>query len=292
MRGPDKQSIVCRTADGLVEKCESFTPLKEKYKLASVPFLRGVIALAVSMSSGMKALAYSAELIPMDEEEEPSKFEVWLEDKLGNKKMEKLTIAFSMVLGLFLAILLFTMAPTFLAGLFPFVKANLMLRSAVEGVFKLIIFFAYLWLITNIKDVRRLFAYHGAEHKTIFCYEKSLPLTAENVKKQSRFHPRCGTSFLLVAVILGIIIGFFIRADNVFIRVLLRIALLPLLVGIAFELNKWVGKHDDNKLAAVLAAPGKWVQRLTTKEPDEEMIECAIRALELVIPEEKGADSW
>ena len=155
----------------------------------------------------------------------------------------------------------------------------------------MVIFFAYLWLCTRVKDVQRLFRYHGAEHKTIFCYEKGLPLTVENVRPQSRFHPRCGTSFLLVVIVLGVLLGFLIHADNTFARIGLRLLLLPVLVGIAYEINRWVGRHD-NIISTILAAPGKWLQHLTTAEPDDGMIECAIRSLELVIPEEKGADEW
>lgn len=166
-----------------------------------------------------------------------------------------------------------------------------MLRSLLEGVCKLIIFFLYLWGISRVKDVARMFGYHGAEHKTIFCYEKGLPLTVENVRPQSRFHPRCGTSFLLVVVVLGVFLGFLINFESTLARMGLRLLLLPVLVSIAYEINRWAGRHD-NWFSSAITAPGKALQRLTTNEPDDSMIECAIEALTLVIPEEKGLDAW
>ncbi len=291
MRGPDKQAIVCRTADGLTEKVE---PLKVTANSSSPlrwPFVRGITTLVSSLANGMKALTYSASLLPEEEQEEPSKFDLWLEKKVGSEKAEKAVIAIAMVMGLALAVFLFVFLPTFLVGVIPGIEGHIQLRSLLEGLLKMVIFFAYLWLCTRVKDVQRLFRYHGAEHKTIFCYEKGLPLTVENVRPQSRFHPRCGTSFLLVVIVLGVLLGFLIHADNTFARIGLRLLLLPVLVGIAYEINRWVGRHD-NIISTILAAPGKWLQHLTTAEPDDGMIECAIRSLELVIPEEKGADEW
>lgn len=291
MRGPRKQAIVCRTAEGMTEKVEDITPLKEKYPVLGWPLIRGVAIFISSMVNGMKALTFSADQLPEDEQEQPSKFDLWVEKKFGSEKAQKLFIGSAVVLGIALSIALFILLPTFLVGLIPNIKGHTELRSLLEGVAKLIIFFVYLWLCTNVKEVSRLFAYHGAEHKTIFCYEKGLPLTVENVRPQSRFHPRCGTSFLFVVIILGILIGFLIHADSTLVRIGLRLLLLPVLVGVTYELNRWVGGHD-NALTRALSAPGKWVQHLTTKEPDDGMIECAIRAIQLVIPEEKGTDKW
>ena len=159
-----------------------------------------------------------------------------------------------------------------------------------------VIFLLYLWAVSHMKDVERMFAYHGAEHKTIFCYEKGLPLTVENVRPQSRFHPRCGTSFLFVVVIISILVFSLVSLrvglwDNPWVRIGMRLLLLPVVVSISYEINRWVGRHD-NLCSRILSAPGKWLQRLTTNEPDDSMIECAIRALELVIPEQKGSDTW
>ena len=176
-------------------------------------------------------------------------------------------------------------------GLFPAVKADFYLRTLFEGILKLIIFFAYLILCSKMKDMKRLFAYHGAEHKTIFCYEKGLPLTVENVRPQGRLHPRCGTSFLFVVIIISIIVGSFIKISGTWARMGVKLLVLPIVVGVSYEINRWVGRHD-NVLSSILSWPGRQLQRITTNEPDDSMIECAIRALELVIPEEAGSDKW
>lgn len=291
MRGPDRQAIVCRTAEGLTEKVEPIKPLKERCALFGWPIIRGVAVFADSMLKGMKALTYSASLLPEDEQEEPDKFDMWLEKKLGSEKAEKAVIGIAAVLGVVLAVALFIILPTFIIGLIPGLEGHYTLRNLLEGVLKLAILLVYLYLCSNMKDMKRLFSYHGAEHKTIFCYEKGLPLTVENVRPQSRFHPRCGTSFLLVAIIVGILVGMLIQLDNTLLRMACRLALLPLTVGISYEINRWAGRHD-NALSSFLSWPGRQLQHLTTKEPDDGMMECAIRAMELVIPEQKGADAW
>ncbi len=292
MRGPDKQAIVCRTENGLVEKVEPLNLVKDKYPVLGWPFIRGIVTFADSMVKGMRALTYSASLLPEDQQEEPSKFDLWLEKKLGSEKAEKYIIGFAAVLGVLLALTLFIFVPTLIAGLIPGVEGHYTARSAIEGAIKIIIFLVYLGLVAKMKEIKRLFSYHGAEHKTIFCYEKGLPLTVENVRPQSRFHPRCGTSFLLVVIILGLFVGLFIQVDNVFLRIGLRVLLLPVIVCVAYELNRWAGRHDTNIVSRIVTWPGKQLQRLTTNEPDDGMIECAIRAMELVIPEEKGKDAW
>lgn len=292
MRGPDKQAIVCRTENGLVEKVEPLNLVKDKYPVLGWPFIRGIVTFADSMVKGMRALTYSASLLPEDQQEEPSKFDLWLEKKLGSEKAEKYIIGFAAVLGVLLALTLFIFVPTLIAGLIPGIEGHYTARSVIEGAIKIIIFLVYLGLVAKMKEIKRLFSYHGAEHKTIFCYEKGLPLTVENVRPQSRFHPRCGTSFLLVVIILGLFVGLFIQVDNVFLRIGLRVLLLPVIVCVAYELNRWAGRHDTNIVSRIVTWPGKQLQRLTTNEPDDGMIECAIRALELVIPEEKGKDAW
>ena len=291
MRGPDKQAVVCRTKDGIVEKTEPIKPLKERCALFGWPIVRGVAVFADSMLKGMRALTYSASLLPEDEQEEPTKFDIWLDKKLGSERAEKAVIALAAVLGVLLAIGLFIFLPTFLIGLIPGLEGEFALRNLLEGLLKLVILLVYLYLCSRMKDMKRLFSYHGAEHKTIFCYEKGLPLTVENVRPQSRFHPRCGTSFLLVAIIVGILVGLQIQIDNTLLRMLCRLALLPLIVGISYEINRWAGRHD-NVLSSVLSWPGRQLQHLTTSEPDDGMMECAIRALELVIPEQRGSDAW
>lgn len=292
MRGPDKQAIVCRTENGLVEKVEPLNLVKDKYPVLGWPFIRGIVTFADSMVKGMRALTYSASLLPENQQEEPSKFDLWLEKKLGSEKAEKYIIGFAAVLGVLLALTLFIFVPTLIAGLIPGIEGHYTARSVIEGAIKIIIFLVYLGLVAKMKEIKRLFSYHGAEHKTIFCYEKGLPLTVENVRPQSRFHPRCGTSFLLVVIILGLFVGLFIQVDNVFLRIGLRVLLLPVIVCVAYELNRWAGRHDTNIVSRIVTWPGKQLQRLTTNEPDDGMIECAIRAMELVIPEEKGKDAW
>ena len=189
-----------------------------------------------------------------------------------------------------------SMLPTLLAGLTKSFIQSPVVRNLFEGLLRIVIFLLSRWAVSHMKDVERMFAYHGAEHKTIFCYEKGLPLTVENVRPQSRFHPRCGTSFLFVVVIISILVFSLVSLrvglwDNPWVRVGLRLLLLPVVVSISYEINRWVGRHD-NLCSRILSAPGKWLQRLTTNEPDDSMIECAIRALELVIPEQKGSDAW
>ena len=292
MRGPDKQAVVCRTENGIVEKVEPLNLVKDRHPALGWPLIRGVVTLADSLVKGMKALTYSASLLPEEQQEEPTKFDLWLEKRLGSEKAEKIVIGCAAFLGVLLALALFIFLPTLIAGLIPGLEGRYTLRSLIEGAVKIVIFLVYLGLVAHMKEIKRLFAYHGAEHKTIFCYEKGLPLTVENVRPQSRFHPRCGTSFLLVVIILGLFVGLLIQVDNTLLRIALRLLLLPVVVAVAYELNRWAGRHDTNIVSRIVTWPGKQLQHLTTNEPDDGMIECAIRAMELVIPEEKGRDAW
>lgn len=291
MLGPDKRAIVCRGSGEMVEKVEEVKPLKAKAPVLGLPLIRGVAAFISSMVNGVKALSYSAEQLPEDMQEEPDKIDLWIEKHFSDETAQKIIIGVAVVLGIALSLFLFLFLPTFIVGLFPAVKADFYWRTLLEGILKLIIFFVYLILCSKMKDMKRLFSYHGAEHKTIFCYEKGLPLTVENVRPQPRLHPRCGTSFIFVVIIISIIAGSFIHVSDTMLRMGLKFLMLPLIVGLSYELNRWVGRHD-NLCSAILSWPGKQFQRITTNEPDDEMIECAIRALELVIPEEKGSDAW
>ena len=291
MLGPEKRAIVCRGSGEMVEKVEKVTPLKAKSPVLGLPLIRGVAAFISSMVNGVKALSYSADQLPEDMQEEPDKIDLWIEKHFSNETAQKLVIGVAVVLGIALSLFLFLFLPTFIVGLFPAVKSDFYWRTLLEGILKLVIFFIYLILCSKMKDMKRLFAYHGAEHKTIFCYEKGLPLTVENVRPQPRLHPRCGTSFIFVVIIISIIAGSFIHVSDTLLRMGLKFLMLPLIVGLSYELNRWVGRHD-NLCSAILSWPGKQFQRITTNEPDDEMIECAIRALELVIPEEKGSDAW
>ena len=291
MLGPEKRAIVCRGSGEMVEKVEKVTPLKAKSPVLGLPLIRGVAAFISSMVNGVKALSFSADQLPEDMQEEPDKIDLWIEKHFSNETAQKLVIGVAVVLGIALSLFLFLFLPTFIVGLFPAVKSDFYWRTLLEGILKLVIFFIYLILCSKMKDMKRLFSYHGAEHKTIFCYEKGLPLTVENVRPQPRLHPRCGTSFIFVVIIISIIAGSFIHVSDTLLRMGLKFLMLPLIVGLSYELNRWVGRHD-NICSAILSWPGKQFQRITTNEPDDEMIECAIRARELVIPEEKGSDAW
>ena len=292
MRGPEKQSVVVRDQDGqLVEKVEDLKFIKDRYPILGWPLIRGVVNFLGAMVNGVRALMYSADFYPEEDEGEPSKLEQWLEAHLSSKKLESLILGLAVVMGIGLSLFLFMVLPTFLTGglLRFFPGFPLWGRNVLEGLMKIAIFLLYLWACSRMKDMHRVFQYHGAEHKTIFCYEAGLPLTVENVRVQPRHHPRCGTSFLLVVVAVSILVNSVVRVDNTFARMGCHLLLLPLVVGISYEINRWCGKHD-NILSAILSAPGKWLQHITTFEPDDDMIECAIRAMELVIPEEKGSD--
>ena len=278
MQGPDKRAVVVRGPEGLVSKVE---PIKKRTGILTWPLIRGVVNFGSAMVNGVKALMYSADFFP-EEEGEPSKFDQWLENKL-------------VFLGVLFSVALFFLLPTLLAGLIPGLKERAVLRTLVEGLFRIAIFLGYMILISRMKDMRRVFSYHGAEHKTIRCYEAQLPLTVENVRPQTRLHPRCGTSFLFVVVIVSILVSSLFSAlwpiSNTFLRILSRLIMLPFIVAISYEFNRLVGRHD-NWLTRALSAPGMWFQHFTTNEPDDSMIEVAIAALELVIPEEKGSDRW
>ncbi|WP_455581682.1 DUF1385 domain-containing protein [Dysosmobacter sp.] len=300
MRGPEKQAIVVRDQNGdLVEKTEDLKFIKDRYPILGVPLIRGTVNFLDSMVNGVKALMYSADFYPDEEAAQPSKFEQWLEKHLSSKKLESAIVTLAVVLGVGLSVFLFMVLPTFLTGgiLHFFPGFPLWGRNVVEGILKIAIFLLYLFFCSKQKDIYRVFQYHGAEHKTIFCYEAGLPLTVENVRIQSRHHPRCGTSFLFVVIFVSILFSSVVFGiwpiTNVWLRTLVHLLLLPLVVGVTYEFNRWVGRNvQDNKLAQVLTAPGLWMQNFTTNEPDDSMIECAIRSLELVLPSEKGKDEW
>ena len=291
MQGPDKRAIVVRGPEGLVTKVE---PVKKRKSILTWPLIRGVVNFGSSMVNGVKALMYSADFFP-EEESEPSKFDLWLEKKLGSEKLQQVVVSLSVVLGVLFSVGLFFLLPTFLAGLIPGLKERAVLRCLLEGVIRIAIFLGYMILISRMKDMRRVFSYHGAEHKTIRCYEAQLPLTVENCRGMTRLHPRCGTSFLFVVVAISILLFALVSAvfptSNMLVRMLIRLALLPFVVSISYECNRFVGRHD-NAMTRALSAPGMWFQHFTTNEPDDSMLEVAIEALKLVIPDEAGADRW
>ena len=300
MRGPEKQAIVVRDQEGnLVEKVEELKLIKDRYPILGWPLVRGAVNFLDSMVKGVKALMYSADFYPDEEAAQPSKFELWLEEHLSSKKLESVIVALAVVMGVGLSVFLFMVLPTFLTGGLPhfFPRFPMWGRNLLEGILKIAIFLLYLVFCSRQKDIYRVFQYHGAEHKTIFCYEAGLPLTVENVRVQPRHHPRCGTSFLFVVIFVSILLSSVVFGiwpiTNTLLRAAVHLLLLPLVVGITYEFNRWVGRHvQDSGLAKILTAPGMWMQNFTTNEPDDGMIEVAIRSLELVLPSEKGKDEW
>jgi uncharacterized protein YqhQ len=259
--------------------------LREKHKWLGWPFIRGIATFIDSLTVGYKALSYSADKAG-EEEEQLSKFDLWLEKKFGDNLMNAV-MTISSILGILLAIGLFYWLPTWLFNLFRDHVAGMGIdpwRSLVEGVMRILLFIGYITLCTLMPDLKRVFQYHGAEHKTIFCYENQEELTVENVRRHSRFHPRCGTSFMVIMLFLGILIGFLIPFGNPFVRTFFKILCIPVIVGIGYELIRICGRHD-NLATRIISAPGMWMQRLTTKEPTDEMIEVAIASINAVIPE-------
>ncbi|NLA86135.1 MAG: DUF1385 domain-containing protein, partial [Clostridiales bacterium] len=263
LRGPKKQAIVVRTENGLFTRVEELKLLKDKYPIVGWPIIRGGVNFISSMVNGVKALMFSAEQMPEEEQEAPSKLDQWFEKRFGGEKAEKLIINTAVIIGVGLSVGLFILLPTFLAGFLDNYIHSAILRNLAEGVLRIIIFLGYLWLATKMKDIRRVWAYHGAEHKSIFTYEKGLELTAENAREQSRLHPRCGTSFLFIVMIVSILVFSLVRWSNVWVRMALRLLLLPVVVGLSYELLKFAGRHD-NLFTRILSAPGKGLQRLTT----------------------------
>ena len=283
MRGPRKQAVVVRTPEGLVEKVEDLHPLKDRCSVFGWPLIRGIVNFFDSLLCGIKALIYSADFFP-EEEGEPDALDRWLEKHFKKETVDKLVVPLGMVLGVVFAVALFLLLPTFLVGLVPGLHDRLLLRNLAEGVVKIAIFIGYLAAVSKMPDMRRVFSYHGAEHKTIRCYEARLPLTVENVRPMTRLHPRCGTSFLFVVLFISILLGTCIQASNTLLRAGMKLLLLPVVVAVAYEINRFVGRHD-NWFTRILTKPGLWFQNFTTNEPDDSMIEVGIRVLALVIPE-------
>lgn len=301
MMGPDKKAMVCRKPDGeLAIEVSDRKLIKDRNPIFGWPFVRGVVNFGSSMANGVKALMWSAEFYPEDDDapaEEPSKFEAWLENKLGSEKAFSFFITLAVIAGMAFSVGLFFVLPTLLTGgiLHFFPGFPMWGRNLAEGLTRVVIFVLYLFLCSKMKDIRRTFQYHGAEHKTIFCYENGLELTVENVRKQPRHHPRCGTSFLFVIICLSILISCvvfsFWEFTNPFARTGVHLLMLPLIVALTYELNRYVGGHD-NWLCRAVRAPGLWMQNFTTFEPDDSMIEVGIAAFKAVLPKEEGKDKW
>ena len=293
MRGPKKQAIVVRLADGtLQEKVEDLKLIRDKYPVLGWPLIRGVAIFFSSLINGVKALMYSADCLPEEEQEaQETKLDKWIAAHFEDEKAKKLIIGTSVALGLILAVGLFMVLPYLVTSLFTGAIASSFVKNVIDGVLRIAIFLVYIRLVTLSKDIHRVFEYHGAEHKSIHCYEKGLPLTVENIWPQPRQHPRCGTSFLFVVMIVSFLVFSVVSWQNRLLAFFLRLLLLPVVVAVSYEINRWAGAHD-NLLSSILSAPGRALQKLTVFEPDESMMECAARALTLVIPEEKGTDRW
>ncbi len=293
MRGPQYIATAVRKSDGeiIIDK-RPVNSFVSKYKLHKIPILRGVLSFFESMITGTKCLMFSADQVDLEdgENEEPSKFEKWLEDKLGDK-IKDIAIYFSVVVALMFSIGLFMLLPTFIAGFFDgFIKSKIAL-NIIEGIIKISIFLFYLWAVSHMKDIRTVFEYHGAEHKTIAAYEAGVELTPENVSEYTRLHPRCGTSFLLIVMVVSILTFSFLSWGNLWIRIGSRLLLLPVVAGVSYEIIKLAGRRPDG-VVGFLTKPGLWLQKLTTREPDLKQMEVAIAAMLAVIPENKEDDKW
>lgn len=290
MRGPKKTAIVCRKpGEEMVVKLEP-TGTMSHGAWARLPVIRGVVSFWDSLKFGMSALTYSADFMEDFEEEEKGRFETWLDRKLGDEKVEKLAMGVALFFGIAIPIVLFILLPTLLAG---FIGDSLpsVLRNLVEGAFRIAIFLCFIFFTSKQKDVHRTYMFHGAEHKTIACYEKGMELTVENVRTCSRLHPRCGTSFLFMVMIISILFFSLFSWSNPLVRMVTRLALLPVVAGVSYEINRFAGRHD-NGFTVALRTPGLWLQKLTTAEPDDSMIEVGIEAMKQVIPENEEEDRW
>ncbi|WP_071983071.1 peptide chain release factor N(5)-glutamine methyltransferase [Clostridium butyricum] len=277
MRGSKSLATAVRTPKGNIEiNYKDNRPITKKHPILNIPFLRGFFVLIESMKIGMESLNYSASFLD-DEDEEPTKFELWLEKKLG-KRANDVIIGFTMIISFIFSIGLFVALPTGIASIFKNMGASNLALNLIEAFIRISILIGYMYVISKMKDIYRLFQYHGAEHKTIFCYESMEELTVENVRKQPRLHPRCGTNFMFLIMFVSIVIFSCTGWGGIVERLLLRIILIPVVTGISYELIKWLGK-SDGKLARIIAYPGLKLQLLTTKEPDDSQIEVAIASL-------------
>lgn len=277
MRGSKGQATAVRTPNKEIRiDFKKIVPITKKYKFLNVPFIRGIFVLVDSLITGINTLNYSASFFE-DEDESESKFEIWLKNKFGERSND-LIIGATMILSFAIAVGLFVALPTAIASLFSYLNLHPIALNLIEAVIRMVILLGYMYSISKMEDIYRVFQYHGAEHKSIFCYEAEEELTVGNVKKFSRFHPRCGTNFLFLIMFVSILIFSFTGWGGFLERLILRILLIPVVSGITYELIKWLGKND-NKLAKIIAYPGLKLQELTTKEPDDDQIEVAIAAL-------------
>lgn len=306
MRGPEKDAIVIRGKDGLTIEVNP-RKLNPPNSFKTWPFLRGMFNFFDAQVVGVKALMRSADLAPEELQEQPSKFDLWLEKKLGNEKFQKAVIGIAVALGMGLSICLFFLLPMVIGSFFDRMIDSTVGLNLVEGLIRMVIFMIYMLAVSRMEEMKRVFSYHGAEHKTISCYEAGLPLTVENVRNQTRLHPRCGTSFLLIVMVISILV-FSVASSGLLaavpaletmrgtflfrlLMICFKLLLLPVVVSITYEINRMVGRYD-NWFTNLLSAPGLWMQNFTTNEPDDSMIEVGIAAVQAVLPEQEGADRW
>ena len=288
MRAGERVALSVRATDGTIKTEVELKPTSARMKkVMKIPLVRGVVNFVSMLMLSMSTLNKSVDMLGL-EEEEPGKVEKWLDKHFG-KSITAVATGIGSVLGIALSLFLFMYLPTVasqaLFGTDELFGVMRLLKSVFSGVLKIAIFLLYVGLVGLIPDIRRTFQYHGAEHKSVFCHELELPLTVENVKKQSRFHPRCGTSFLIVMMIIGIFVSFFlVNIKSTLLQTFIKLLTLPLVVGLGYEFIKYAGKHD-NVIVRILAAPGLWIQRLTTKEPDDAQIEVAIQSLKAALPD-------
>ena len=303
MKSPEKTALTVRMKDGSIEtEMLENKSLKDKYKILKLPILRGIIGFAESMIQGYRAMMISAEksgFADLEEEDETAEEQVSeKEEKKETNALLSIVMVIGMVLGVALSVVLFMLIPRLIVSLFQTIAGrefSRLARSFIEQFIKLSVFVLYVWLVSFMKDIRRVFMYHGAEHKTIFCYERGLELTVENVRKQKRFHPRCGTSFMILMILVSVIIStiaqiIFPGVYNIaWLWVLVKILLVPLTCGVGFEVLKICGRYD-NIITRIISAPGLWLQRITTCEPEDDMIEIAIASLKACEPETPDVD--
>ena len=280
MKNKDKYAVAVRKPNGEIDvEVEEYKGIAGESRIARLPFIRGVFSFIDSLVLGMKVTMHSASFYE-EEEEKPSKTEQRLSKILGDKA-DDIMMGFTVVLSVIIAVALFMLLPFFISDFLGRYIRNASIIAIIEGVVRILIFLGYILAITMMKDIKRLYMYHGAEHKCINCIEKGRPLTVKDVKRCSRQHKRCGTSFLLFVVLVSVVVFFFIRVDNLALKLVLRLALVPVIAGISYELIRLAGR-SDNAIVNLISKPGLWMQKLTTKEPDEDMIEVAIASVEAV----------
>jgi len=290
MKGPDKIATAVRKPDGEIEVKESNIKPLFKHKFFKLPIIRGSFVLIDSLVSGVKELMYSAEFYGEDYEEDA--LDKFLK-KVFKDKADTAIIYASVVIALLFSVGVFILGPTLLTNFLKNIVSNTLLLNLIEGFIRVALFVAYVYLVSKLDDIKRVFMYHGAEHKTIHCYEHKEELTVENVRKYSTLHPRCGTSFMINVMLISIIVFSFFGWPNPMMRLVIRLAMLPLIAGFSYELNRYVGRSEsENILTKIITYPGFLIQKITTSEPDDSMMEVAIAAMERVIPKNGEDDAW